>query len=405
MWQALQKLIQTFNMTNYSGLLLQHISDFLVEQGYAGAVGYASINKDEKKLLIAKMQATWQESWSSHNELKNVFQETEFLGYIRTCEALQQIQASNHFPLYEEVLFFPLYFRQKSQGVLMLANKKKTNLLEDETIKPMLCLTTNLLAAHLSQVSFVENSGQKPEKPNFSEILVLVVEDVLSYQIIIGKFLAALGAKFEVAGTGKVALQKLKEKTFDLVLMDIQLPDADGFELAKTVRKELKLTMPIVAMTAEISDTVKQNLAEKGINSLLTKPVQPSKLQEILKTIPAKKNKAEEEIDIEFLAIAANNNAAFMQNMLKMTITEFRQFDLQFVEAWQQTNLETIKRLRHKIKPHLETYKLDNLHKILNHLVWEAEQGNFAQEELLKKLRAEMDRICQLLNEKASAMA
>jgi CheY-like chemotaxis protein len=404
MWQALQKLIQTFNMTNHSGQLLQYISEFLVEQGYAVAVGYVAINKDEKNLAITKTQTAWQESWSSHNELKNVFQETEFLGYVRTCEALQQIQTSNHFPQYEEVLFFPLFFRQKSQGVLVVANKKKTNLLEDEIIKPMLCLTTNLLAAHLSQVSFVENGGQKPEKPNFSELLVLVVEDVLSYQIIIGKFLAALGAKYEMAGTGQVALQKLKEKTFDLVLMDIQLPDADGFEIAQVVRKELKLTMPIVAMTAEISDTIKQNLAEKGINSLLTKPVQPAKLQEILKALPAKKIKADE-IDIEFLAIAANNNVAFMQNMLKMTITEFRQFDLQFVEAWQNLNLETIKRLRHKIKPHLETYKLDNLHKILNQLVLEAEQGNFEQQDLVEKLRVEMDRICLLLNEKAGAMA
>ncbi len=400
MWHSTNKLVQTFNMATQAAQLFQYTFDFLKEQGYGEQLAYWVATKNIDS--AAPTQQDWQEFWGSEQAWKINQSIRDFNGYLRTTEALQQVQDIKQKFDYQEVIFIPVYFRQQAQGVLVIANQEQLRLTTYPEAQSQLILIANLLAAHLLQLKNTTNgtATKKITPDGFAHLKVLVVEDVLSYQIIISKLLTNAGVQFEVAGTGKAAIEKLQQKQFDLVLLDIQLPDIDGFDVAKFIREQQQNKDLFVAtMTAEISDRIQETVQELGLNAVLTKPVNQAKLQEILKEL-AGKQPIKEELNLDFLVVAANNNPTFIQNMLKMTLVEFKQFEVQFLEVWQQQDLETIKRLRHKIKPHLETYQLNTFHKQLNTLVENAEKNNFEQVALLELFKQEMATICKKINEK-----
>jgi len=85
---------------------------------------------------------------------------------------------------------------------------------------------------------------------NISDKRILVVEDNLLNQKLAGFMLKEWGFQFDLSSNGKLALEKLKSSTFDLILMDMQMPELNGYETTLCIRKELKLTLPIIAMTA-----------------------------------------------------------------------------------------------------------------------------------------------------------
>ena len=80
----------------------------------------------------------------------------------------------------------------------------------------------------------------------------------------------------DTAINGKEALEKLKKKTFDLILMDIQMPIMDGFEATKEIRKSSAkyANIPIVALTAGVMAEDLEKCLEIGMNDFLTKPVE-----------------------------------------------------------------------------------------------------------------------------------
>jgi len=111
---------------------------------------------------------------------------------------------------------------------------------------------------------------------------VLVVEDNEINQLLIQNFLEEWKIKFQIASNGKEALQKLRKEHFDLVLMDIQMPEMDGYETSRKIRKELQLNIPILAMTAHAMSGEREKCLEQGMNDYLPKPVREQELAALL---------------------------------------------------------------------------------------------------------------------------
>ena len=103
---------------------------------------------------------------------------------------------------------------------------------------------------------------------------ILLVEDDVINQIVATEMLELIGIDVEIASTGQEALTKIDRQRFDLVLMDIQLPDIDGWEITRRVRVlKSNVELPIVAMTANAkSSDIKRSL-DAGMNDHLLKPV------------------------------------------------------------------------------------------------------------------------------------
>ncbi len=114
---------------------------------------------------------------------------------------------------------------------------------------------------------------------DFSTADILLVEDnELNQQVVLG-FLEDTKAKVDVANNGLVALDKLANKSYDLVLMDIQMPEMDGVTATQEIRKQAKYKdLPIIAMTAHAMPEELNKCLAAGMNEYFIKPIDPNAL-------------------------------------------------------------------------------------------------------------------------------
>jgi CheY-like chemotaxis protein/signal transduction histidine kinase len=119
-----------------------------------------------------------------------------------------------------------------------------------------------------------------------SKMNILVVEDNQLNQRLFAKILEKEGYQFSLAENGLRALAMLKEKTYDLVLMDIRMPEMDGIEATHHIRNSeefaMDRTIPIIAVTAHDDATEKKKCFDVGMNDYITKPIhKPSFLKKL----------------------------------------------------------------------------------------------------------------------------
>ena len=119
-----------------------------------------------------------------------------------------------------------------------------------------------------------------------SEILrVLVAEDNLVNQRLVVRLLEKRGHRVAVAGNGQEALAALEKEAFDVVLMDVQMPEMDGFEATAAIRRREKssgLHQIIVALTAHAMKGDREKCLAGGMDEYLSKPIRPQELDEVL---------------------------------------------------------------------------------------------------------------------------
>ncbi len=128
-------------------------------------------------------------------------------------------------------------------------------------------------------------SGKNPEEQlhhhKFNHELILVVEDEdINYQVLCS-ILSSVNLKYERAVNGKEAVDMFLHKPYNLILMDVQLPEMNGWEATMKIR-ENDSEIPIVAVTAYASDPTKKKSMEAGCNDFVTKPINKAKLVQIL---------------------------------------------------------------------------------------------------------------------------
>jgi len=114
-------------------------------------------------------------------------------------------------------------------------------------------------------------------------VSVLVVDDCAASRAIMKKTLDSFGFKVETVSSGPAALRILAENRtrpnpFKLVILDWLMPELDGIETARRIRSDLKLTLPIILMTAFGRENERQDAQKVGITAFLTKPIYPSTL-------------------------------------------------------------------------------------------------------------------------------
>jgi CheY-like chemotaxis protein len=112
---------------------------------------------------------------------------------------------------------------------------------------------------------------------------ILVAEDQPINQRIIHDMLCLFGAEVTLAPNGREALQRLAEGDFDLVLMDIQMPEMDGLSATEHLRNNPAWAkLPVVALTAGVTTTERERIRTAGLSDLLAKPLRLSELKSIL---------------------------------------------------------------------------------------------------------------------------
>ncbi|MFZ2960425.1 MAG: response regulator [Candidatus Ozemobacteraceae bacterium] len=126
--------------------------------------------------------------------------------------------------------------------------------------------------------------------------ILLVEDNVVNQEVMLG-FLENSGMQSQAAGLMADALTLLKREDFDLVLMDIQMPDMDGYHATRLIRDPSfgarNPSIPIIAVTAHALQEYSDRAAQSGMNGYLAKPVDPEKLEQIIRENLEKSNDGE----------------------------------------------------------------------------------------------------------------
>ncbi len=122
--------------------------------------------------------------------------------------------------------------------------------------------------------SIVEDGFSEIEfDPEMKNIKVLVVEDIALNQLLMKTLLDDFGFEREIAANGMIAIEKLKAKSYDIILMDLQMPEMNGFECTTYIRNIMNSKIPIIALTADVTTVDLAKCKAVGMNDYIAKPV------------------------------------------------------------------------------------------------------------------------------------
>lgn len=200
---------------------------------------------------------------------------------------------------------------------------------------------------------------------------ILVVEDYATNQQVAVNHLQSVGHTVDLAATGEEALQAVREKKFDLILMDVQLPGLNGYQITREIRagSTLNTKVPILAMTAHVSDDSRQKCIEVGMNGVVGKPLrrqtflavvdrwlksglQPANGQarELAAAPPAEPPKSDEPIDLERAIREFANNDEMVRRMTMVFLENVGQQIVKIREALKHGETEVLWREAHAIR-------------------------------------------------------
>lgn len=146
----------------------------------------------------------------------------------------------------------------------------------------MLCkLIINELRGKSKPAADVQETRQKLSVDFVKEhpLKILVAEDNLVNQKLTLKILSKLGLEAALAENGKIAIEMAGRQQYDLILMDVQMPEMDGLEATRTIRENMEIQPAIIAMTANAMNEDKDECLNAGMDDFLSKPV---KLEELV---------------------------------------------------------------------------------------------------------------------------
>ncbi len=181
--------------------------------------------------------------------------------------------------------------------------------------------------------------GIEPELEVFEgelkNVRILVAEDIPLNQLLMKTLLDDFGFECEIAENGKIAIEKLQNKAFSLVLMDLQMPEMNGFEATDYIRNKLRLDVPIIALTADVTTVDLAKCRAVGMNDYIAKPVDErllySKIVGAVKkstSIDGFRVEESEEVakikctDLDYLNRRTKSNPALMIEMISLYLDQ-----------------------------------------------------------------------------------
>ena len=134
-------------------------------------------------------------------------------------------------------------------------------------------------------------------------IKVLVAEDIALNQLLMRTLLDDFGFDCDIAVNGRIAIEKMQTKAYDIILMDLQMPEMNGFETTEYIRNKMNLKTPIIALTADVTTVDLAKCKAVGMNDYITKPIDErllySKILGFIKPSALEYNELEENNDKE----------------------------------------------------------------------------------------------------------
>ena len=254
---------------------------------------------------------------------------------------------------------------------------------------------------------YSEALAEQEEQVPLQKIVVLVAEDNHMNQQLVRHLMKSWSIDHHIVHTGAEAVEELKKKNYSIVLMDIQMPEMDGYTATTIIRNELQMDVPIIAMTAHAMVGEKEKCLQLGMNDYVSKPIKETVLYNIIarhaQNIPEKSDTFHH-INLEYLHQLSGNDNGFEKEILQQFMTQAPE-ELSHLERHiEENNFEGVRRTAHSLKSTVGYVGLaDELHPHLEQIEKDAvneNNGEFRNNfNLIKsKCKSALDEVKILLN-------
>lgn len=231
-------------------------------------------------------------------------------------------------------------------------------------------------------------ASDEPESRIDTSLRVLVVEDNDINRLVINKIMKDWGIQPDNAIHGKDALEKIKAGTYDVVLMDIEMPEMNGYQCIREIRTTLaepQRSIKVMAMTAHANKKERDKCIGLGMDDYISKPFDPLDLKQKIVALSRKhvdlpddssNENTEKEVDaistaesvvsgtvfpepevkltnLEYLRMLSEDNESFFKDFINLFLTNTPETMNALVNALNASNWEGVRQAAHKVKPSL----------------------------------------------------
>ncbi len=262
--------------------------------------------------------------------------------------------------------------------------------------------------------------GQKPRPSDLPSLItrhslrearrklrVLLAEDNAVNQELAVRLLERRGHSVVLARNGKEALAALDEQKFDLVLMDVQMPEMDGFEATAAIRAREKQTrqhLPIIAMTAHVMKGDRERCLAAGMDGYIPKPVQPKELFQAIEglaTLPAEaegstslQESPDEVLDRVAVLARVDGDSELLEEMVKLFLRECPNLLAETRQAVRRRDAGALERAAHTLKSAMGNFGRRAAYRAADRLEQMGREGELDHaEEAFQALEREIERL------------
>jgi PAS domain S-box-containing protein len=212
-----------------------------------------------------------------------------------------------------------------------------------------------------------ESAARLADVQALQGLRILAAEDCDINAFMLSQFLKRWGTVFDVVGDGRQALRRIQEEDYDLVLMDVRMPELDGYDTTRAIRAlpgERFARIPIIAITASSRAGLEQRSREAGFTDFIGKPYKPEELA--AKLVEHRDWKKALEAPLPSFNLAplrhmVDEDPQAIHELSALTLGSCEQYKLEFQKALEAGNREAFEYQAHKIVPTLDMLQAQTL--------------------------------------------
>ena len=217
---------------------------------------------------------------------------------------------------------------------------------------------------------FSEALAEQEEQVPLQKIKVLIAEDNMMNQQLVRHLMKSWSIDHTIVHNGKEAVDALHKNPFSIVLMDIQMPEMDGYTATSVIRNEMRMDVPIIAMTAHAMVGEKEKCLQLGMNDYVSKPIKETVLYNIIarhaQHIPEPQTQY---IHLDYLHQLSGNDKNFEKEILQQFLIQAPKELEQMEEHIKTNDFDRVRRVAHSLKSTVGYVGLaDSLHTHLDRL-------------------------------------
>jgi CheY-like chemotaxis protein len=203
---------------------------------------------------------------------------------------------------------------------------------------------------------------------------VLAVDDSKDNQFLVKAYLATLPYRITFADNGRIALEKFKTAQFDIILMDLQMPEMDGYTATRLIREwessENLVSTPVIAVSAHDNEAGSDQFRKAQFSGYLVKPISPNQLRAAIldRTQNISKSKKQSNGAQFYLMETSNNSILELEKQIADLAPQYLKSRCQELEEFKnlldKENFEKLQTLGHRLKGNAKSYGFEELGKL-----------------------------------------